>query len=193
MPGLMVDAWHREWAPLDDGLVDLRYLFAALDEIDYRGWIVMSDVGESRANAQCCATTTSFSCRMAGAQGTDDGSSSRARRPAMTRRGALRLMAMGAGASVLVACGLDKPRQAVVVDRRCQQARRTAAASEVPGRDRDAAAVRRQTSLRACLHVVEHLAGVLRDRRHQDMYDKLATYDVNLQPVPHWSKPGADT
>jgi sugar phosphate isomerase/epimerase len=47
--GLMVDAWHREWAPLDDGLVDLRYLFGALREIDYRGWIVMSDVGESRA------------------------------------------------------------------------------------------------------------------------------------------------
>jgi sugar phosphate isomerase/epimerase len=47
--GLLVDAWHREWAPLDDGLVDLRYLFGALREIDYRGWIVMSDVGESRA------------------------------------------------------------------------------------------------------------------------------------------------
>lgn len=47
--GLLVDAWHREWAPLDDGLVDYRYLFGALDEIDYRGWIVMSDVGESRA------------------------------------------------------------------------------------------------------------------------------------------------
>jgi sugar phosphate isomerase/epimerase len=46
--GLMVDAWHREWAPLDDGLVDLRYLFSALDEIGYRDWIVMSDVGESR-------------------------------------------------------------------------------------------------------------------------------------------------
>jgi sugar phosphate isomerase/epimerase len=47
--GLMVDAWHREWAPLDDGLVDLRHLFGALDEIGYQGWIVMSDVGESRA------------------------------------------------------------------------------------------------------------------------------------------------
>jgi sugar phosphate isomerase/epimerase len=46
--GLMVDAWHREWAPLDDGLVDFKYLFQALHEIDYRGWIVMSDVGESR-------------------------------------------------------------------------------------------------------------------------------------------------
>jgi sugar phosphate isomerase/epimerase len=46
--GLMVDAWHREWAPLDDGLVDYRSLFSALHEIDYRGWIVMSDVGESR-------------------------------------------------------------------------------------------------------------------------------------------------
>jgi sugar phosphate isomerase/epimerase len=46
--GLMVDAWHREWAPLDDGLVDYGYLFAALHEIGYRGWIVMSDVGESR-------------------------------------------------------------------------------------------------------------------------------------------------
>ena len=46
--GLMVDAWHREWAPLDDGLVDLRRLFAALKEIGYGGWIVMSDVGESR-------------------------------------------------------------------------------------------------------------------------------------------------
>ena len=47
--GLLVDAWHREWAPLDDGLVDLRALFSALDEIGYGGWIVMSDVGESRA------------------------------------------------------------------------------------------------------------------------------------------------
>jgi len=47
--GLLVDAWHREWAPLDDGLVDLRYLFGVLEEIGYRGWIVMSDVGESRA------------------------------------------------------------------------------------------------------------------------------------------------
>jgi sugar phosphate isomerase/epimerase len=46
--GLMVDGWHREWAPLDDGLVDLRKLFAALSEIGYGGWIVMSDVGESR-------------------------------------------------------------------------------------------------------------------------------------------------
>jgi len=46
--GLMVDGWHREWAPLDDGMVNLRTLFAALDEIGYRGWIVMSDVGESR-------------------------------------------------------------------------------------------------------------------------------------------------
>jgi sugar phosphate isomerase/epimerase len=46
--GLMVDAWHREWSPLDDGLVDLRQLFEALDEIGYKGWIVMSDVGESR-------------------------------------------------------------------------------------------------------------------------------------------------
>jgi sugar phosphate isomerase/epimerase len=46
--GLLVDSWHREWAPLDDGLVDFRYLFSALGEIDYRGWIVMSDVGESR-------------------------------------------------------------------------------------------------------------------------------------------------
>ena len=46
--GLLVDSWHREWAPLDDGLVDYRYLFTALGEIDYRGWIVMSDVGESR-------------------------------------------------------------------------------------------------------------------------------------------------
>ncbi|MBV9582582.1 MAG: sugar phosphate isomerase/epimerase [Chloroflexi bacterium] len=46
--GLMVDGWHREWAPLDDGLVDLRHLFRALDEIGYAGWIVMSDVGESR-------------------------------------------------------------------------------------------------------------------------------------------------
>jgi sugar phosphate isomerase/epimerase len=46
--GLMVDAWHREWAPLDDGLVDLRRLFRALEEIDYQGWMVMSDVGESR-------------------------------------------------------------------------------------------------------------------------------------------------
>jgi len=47
--GLMVDAWHREWAPLDDGLVDLRHLFRALEENGYQGWIVMSDVGESRA------------------------------------------------------------------------------------------------------------------------------------------------
>lgn len=46
--GLMVDGWHREWAPLDDGLVNLRSLFAGLDEIGYTGWIVMSDVGESR-------------------------------------------------------------------------------------------------------------------------------------------------
>jgi sugar phosphate isomerase/epimerase len=46
--GLMVDAWHREWAPLDDGLVDLEYLFRSLEEIGYTGWIVMSDVGESR-------------------------------------------------------------------------------------------------------------------------------------------------
>jgi sugar phosphate isomerase/epimerase len=41
-------AWHAEWAPLDDGLVDLHKLFSALHSIDYQGWIVMSDVGESR-------------------------------------------------------------------------------------------------------------------------------------------------
>jgi sugar phosphate isomerase/epimerase len=40
--------WHKEWAPLDDGVVDFRYLFQVLEEFGYDGWIVMSDVGETR-------------------------------------------------------------------------------------------------------------------------------------------------
>jgi sugar phosphate isomerase/epimerase len=45
-------SWHREWAPLDDGVVDFRYLFQALEEVGYDGWIVMSDVGESRGDRE---------------------------------------------------------------------------------------------------------------------------------------------
>jgi sugar phosphate isomerase/epimerase len=40
--------WHKEWAPLDDGVIDFRYLFQVLEEVGYDGWIVMSDVGETR-------------------------------------------------------------------------------------------------------------------------------------------------
>lgn len=45
---VMGGAWHAEWAPLDDGVVDLHHLFGGLRDIGYDGWIVMSDVGESR-------------------------------------------------------------------------------------------------------------------------------------------------
>lgn len=45
-------SWHREWAPLDDGVVDFRYLFQTLEESGYDGWIVMSDVGESRGDRE---------------------------------------------------------------------------------------------------------------------------------------------
>lgn len=49
---VMGGAWHSEWAPLDDGLVDLHRLFGGLRDIGYDGWIVMSDVGESREDRE---------------------------------------------------------------------------------------------------------------------------------------------
>ena len=49
---VMGGAWHSEWAPLDDGLVDLHRLFGGLRDNGYDGWIVMSDVGEAREDVE---------------------------------------------------------------------------------------------------------------------------------------------
>jgi len=36
-------AWQAEWAPLDEGIVDLHELFAALRAVGYDGWISVED------------------------------------------------------------------------------------------------------------------------------------------------------
>jgi sugar phosphate isomerase/epimerase len=36
-------AWQAEWAPLDEGIVDLRALFATLRAVGYDGWISVED------------------------------------------------------------------------------------------------------------------------------------------------------
>jgi sugar phosphate isomerase/epimerase len=36
-------ARERDWAPLNDGMLDLPRLFQALERSDYRGWVTMSD------------------------------------------------------------------------------------------------------------------------------------------------------
>jgi sugar phosphate isomerase/epimerase len=57
---VMGGAWHSEWAPLDDGQVDLHRLFGALRDNGYAGWIVMSDVGESRDDAEMLRYNNGF-------------------------------------------------------------------------------------------------------------------------------------
>ena len=36
-------AWQAEWAPLDEGIVDLRDLFTTLRAVEYDGWISVED------------------------------------------------------------------------------------------------------------------------------------------------------
>lgn len=39
--------WGYEWAPLDDGLVDLEHVFAALTAANYSGWVSIEDLSAS--------------------------------------------------------------------------------------------------------------------------------------------------
>src|SRR5215207_5170479 len=41
-------AWQADWAPLDEGIVDLRELFAALLHVGYDGWVSVEDFSTER-------------------------------------------------------------------------------------------------------------------------------------------------
>jgi sugar phosphate isomerase/epimerase len=45
-------AWHAEWAPLDEGIVDLRELLAALRQVGYDGWVSVEDFTTERPLAE---------------------------------------------------------------------------------------------------------------------------------------------
>lgn len=40
--------WKPRWAPLEDGVVDFEFLFAALDSVGYDGWLVVEDFSAAR-------------------------------------------------------------------------------------------------------------------------------------------------
>lgn len=40
--------WKTRWAPLEDGVVDFEFLFAALGSVGYDGWLVIEDFSAAR-------------------------------------------------------------------------------------------------------------------------------------------------
>jgi sugar phosphate isomerase/epimerase len=42
--------WEPRWAPLEDGVVDFGLLFEALENVGYRGWLVVEDFSGARSS-----------------------------------------------------------------------------------------------------------------------------------------------
>ena len=43
--------WRPRWSPLDDGVVDVAGLLAALDAVDFDGWVSLEDFSDDRSPA----------------------------------------------------------------------------------------------------------------------------------------------
>lgn len=52
--------WRAAWAPLEDGVVDFRALFAALREVGYSGWLVVEDFSGVRPSREALEHNLAF-------------------------------------------------------------------------------------------------------------------------------------
>lgn len=52
--------WEARWAPLEDGVVDFRHLFAALREVSYDGWLVVEDFSALRESREALRHNLAF-------------------------------------------------------------------------------------------------------------------------------------
>lgn len=58
--------WRAEWAPLEDGVVDFRQLFAALRRVGYDGWLTVEDFSAARASREALRHNIAFIRSMLG-------------------------------------------------------------------------------------------------------------------------------
>jgi hypothetical protein len=99
----------------------------------------------------------------------------------LTRRAALRLVVTGAGATVLVACGVGQPGTDAVVTKPAAPAGPTTAAAATGSTQPKSGGTLRYGLASPLTSIWPVFAGT---EGTQDIYDKLMTYDTNLQPVP---------
>ncbi|HEX2742285.1 MAG TPA: sugar phosphate isomerase/epimerase family protein [Rubrobacter sp.] len=52
--------WKPGWAPLEDGVVDFEFLFAALDSVGYDGWLVIEDFSAARPTREALRHNLGF-------------------------------------------------------------------------------------------------------------------------------------
>lgn len=52
--------WKPGWAPLEDGVVDFEFLFAALGSVGYEGWLVIEDFSASRPTREALRHNLGF-------------------------------------------------------------------------------------------------------------------------------------
>jgi sugar phosphate isomerase/epimerase len=52
--------WEPRWAPLEDGVVDFRLVFEALELVGYEGWLVMEDFSGARPSREALKYNLEF-------------------------------------------------------------------------------------------------------------------------------------